>query len=62
MHILLEQNQLDAQAILGIFRQPVHVSGVSRPIISHLKRTKSTNCCIHSVVPPDDGPRYARNM
>ena len=27
----------------------------------HLKRI-STNCCIHMVVPPDDGPRYARNM
>ena len=22
----------------------------------------STNCCIHTVVPLDDGPRYARNM
>jgi len=22
----------------------------------------STNCYIHIVVPPDDGPRYARNM
>ena len=22
----------------------------------------SINCCIHTVVPPDDGPRYARNM
>jgi len=22
----------------------------------------STNCCINTVVPPDDGPRYARNM
>ena len=29
---------------------------------SHLKRTVSTSCCIHTVVPPDDGPRYARNM
>jgi hypothetical protein len=30
---------------------------------SHLKRTVSTNCCIYNtVVPPDDGPRYARNM
>ena len=29
---------------------------------SHLKRIISTNCCIHRVVPPDDGPRYARNM
>jgi len=27
----------------------------------YLKRI-STNCCIHTVVPPDDGPRYARNM
>ena len=24
--------------------------------------TVSTNCCIHMVVPPDDGPGYARNM
>jgi hypothetical protein len=29
---------------------------------SHLKRITSTNCCIHTVVPPDDGPRYGRNM
>ena len=28
---------------------------------SHLKRIISTNCCICTVVPPDDGPRYARN-
>jgi hypothetical protein len=26
------------------------------------KRIVSTNCCIHTVVPPDDGPRCARNM
>jgi len=26
-------NQLDAQIILSIFRQPLHVSGVSMPII-----------------------------
>ena len=25
-------------------------------------RIVSTNCCIHMVVPPDDGPRYAQNM
>jgi len=25
-------------------------------------RIRSTNCCIHMVVPPDEGPRYARNM
>jgi len=29
---------------------------------SHPKRIISTNCCIHTVVPPDDGPSYARNM
>jgi len=28
---------------------------------SHIKRI-SINCCIHTVVPPDDGSRYARNM
>jgi hypothetical protein len=26
------------------------------------KENLSTNCCIHTVVPPDDGPRYGRNM
>jgi hypothetical protein len=89
------KNQLDAQHILGIFRQPVYVSGVFRPIIrrynrmyttidtyysfqmmvccpgwvgqgnrqSSKKNNKySTNCCIYTVVPPDDGPRYARNL
>ena len=35
---------------------------LSRTTDSHLKRIISTNCCIHTVVPPDDGPRYARNM
>jgi len=29
----VNENQLDAQLILRIFRQPVHVSGVYRPII-----------------------------
>jgi hypothetical protein len=29
---------------------------------SHPKRIINTNCCIHTVVPPDDGHRYARNM
>ena len=85
----VKKNQLDAQLILSILRQPLHVSGVSRPIIrrynrmytttgtyyswsdwnnptrttyGHLKRIISTNCCILTVVPTDDGPRYARNM
>jgi hypothetical protein len=25
-------------------------------------RIISTNCCIHTVVPPDDGPKCARNV
>ena len=25
-------------------------------------RIISSNCCIHTAVPPNDGPRYARNM
>ena len=78
----VKKTQLDAQIILSIFRQPLRVSGVSRPIIrrynhmyttictfnptsttdSHLKRIISTNCYIRTVVPPDDGPTYGRNM
>jgi len=33
----------------------------TRTTDSHLKRIISTNCCTHTVVPPDDRPRYARN-
>ena len=86
-----KKNQLDAQFILSIFRQPLHVSGVSmahhqvvthyvynnwyllfllddcllswldcsnptRTTDSHLTRIIRTNFCIHTVVPPDDGP------
>jgi len=40
----------------------LHCSDPTRTTDSHLKRIISTNCCIHTVVPPDDGPRYARNM
>ena len=29
---------------------------------SHIKRIISTNFCIHTVVAPDDGPRYAWNV
>jgi hypothetical protein len=61
----VEINQFDAQIVLSIFRQPVHVSGVSRPTSttdSHLKRIISTNCCTHTAEPPDDRPRYDRNM
>jgi len=72
----IQKMQLDAQLILNTFRRPIHVSGVSKPIIRryncssnptrkadiHLKRIVSNNCCIHTVVHPDDGPTYARNM
>jgi len=27
-----------------------------------LKRIISTNCCIHTIVPPGDEPRYFQNM
>jgi len=37
-------------------------SNPTRTTDSHLKRMISTNCCVHAVVPSDDGPRYARNM
>jgi len=33
----VKKNRLDAQLILSIFRQPLHVSGVSRPIIRRYK-------------------------
>jgi hypothetical protein len=33
----VKKNQLDAQLILSIFRQPLHVSGVSRSIIRRYK-------------------------
>jgi len=40
----VKKSQLDAQLILSIFRQPVHVSGVSRPII------RRYNLCIQQLV------------
>jgi len=36
------KNQLDAQLILSIFRQSLHVSGVSRPIIRRYNRMYTT--------------------
>jgi len=52
MHILLERvkkNQLDAQLTLSIFRQLLHVSGISRPIVRRHNRmytTIATVCCL----------------
>jgi len=37
-------------------------SNPTRLTKSHLKRIISTNFCVHTLVPLDDGPRYARNM
>jgi len=34
----VKKNQLDAQLILSVFRQHLHVSGVSRPIIRRYNR------------------------
>jgi hypothetical protein len=78
--LCVKKNQLNAQLILSIFHQPLHVLGVSTPIIRRYNRTYitigayypflvttdslqiwiiSSSCCIHTVVLPDDGPRYA---
>ena len=40
----------------------VGVANPARPTDSHLKRTISTNCCIHMVYLLMMGYRYARNM
>ena len=43
----VKKKQLDAQLILNIFRQPLHVSGISRPIIrryNHMYTTIGTYC------------------
>jgi len=45
-YIRIKKNQLDAQLILRIFRQPLNVSGVSRPII----RRYSTTVCVQELV------------
>jgi len=38
----LKENLLDAQLILSIIRQPLHVSSVSRPIIRRYNRMYTT--------------------
>jgi hypothetical protein len=38
----VNKDQLDAQLILSIFRQPLHVSGVSRPIIRRYNHIYTT--------------------
>jgi len=52
-------------------KNPLTFAGIEPPTFqfaaqhlnhSHLKRIISTNFYIHTVVPPDDGSSYARNM
>jgi len=38
----IKKSQLEAQLILSILRQPVHVSGVSRPIIRRYNHMYTT--------------------
>jgi len=45
-----------------LFRLLPDCSNPTRTTVSHLKRIISTDCCMYTVVPPDDGLRYARNM
>jgi len=40
--IRVKKTQLDAQLVLSIFRQPLHISGVFRPIISRYNRMCTT--------------------
>jgi len=44
----VNKNQLDAQLILTIFRQPLDVSGVSRLIIRRYNRMYTTICTYYS--------------
>jgi hypothetical protein len=41
-HNGVKENQLDSQFILSIFRQPLHVSGISRSIIRGYNRMHTT--------------------
>ena len=38
----VKESRLDARLFLSIFRQPLHVSGVSRPIIRRYNRMYTT--------------------
>jgi hypothetical protein len=59
--VVYRKTSLMHNLCFSIFRQPLHVSGVSGPTRttdSHLKRIISANFYIHTVVPPDDGSRF----
>jgi hypothetical protein len=44
----VKKNRLDARLIFSMFRQPLPVSGVSRPIISRYNRMYTTNGTYYS--------------
>ena len=41
--------KIDAQLVLSIFRQPLHVSGVFKPIIRRYNRMYTTNGTYYSL-------------
>jgi len=47
---------------LSVVLVGIENSNPSRTTDNNLKGIIRTNCCIHTVVSPDDRPRYARNM
>jgi hypothetical protein len=60
----IKKKQLDAHCTCSIFRQILHVSGVSVAHHQEVHRTDttvSTNCCIHTVYLLMIGYRYTRN-
>jgi len=50
------------QLVLIIFLDDCLLSWLDQDNRQLSKKIISTNCHIHTVVPPDDGLRYARNM
>ena len=66
----VKENQLDAQLILSIFRQPLHVSGVYGPIIRRYNRMYTTIgtcysfqltvCCPGQIVPIQPGQQSSK--
>jgi len=48
--------------LIILFRRLLSFISPTRTTDSHLKGIVNTNCCMHMVVHPDDGHRYARNM
>ena len=48
LEIIVQKNQLDAQLILSIFRQTLHVSGASRSIIGRYNRMYTTTGTYYS--------------